>query len=85
MALENEFQEAQIKVKTLPNQDSDVLLRFYALFKQSTVGDAGGKKPGMLDFVGKAKYDAWETLKGISREEAMAQYVALVNERIAAA
>ena len=41
-------------------------LEFYALYKQATEGDVSGKRPGMMDFVGRAKFDAWEKLKGMS-------------------
>lgn len=50
-------------------------LRFYGLFKQATVGKNDTKRPGMLDFIGKAKWDAWEALGDMSSEEAMQQYV----------
>ena len=50
-------------------------LEFYALYKQATAGDVSGKRPGMMDFVGRAKYDAWEKLKGTSSDQAMQQYI----------
>ena len=50
-------------------------LEFYALYKQATEGDVSGKRPGMMDFVGRAKYDAWEKLKGMSSDDAMQQYI----------
>ncbi|MCY1517986.1 Acyl CoA binding protein [compost metagenome] len=56
------------------------LLRLYALFKQGSEGDAHGDKPGMTDFVGRYKFEAWEALRGTAREQAMAQYIALVEE-----
>jgi acyl-CoA-binding protein len=55
------------------------LLSLYALYKQATAGDVEGKRPGMLDLKGRAKFDAWTTRKGITRTAAMEQYVALVN------
>ena len=54
---------------------NELKLQMYALFKQATEGDVTGKKPGMMDFVGRAKYLAWEELKGSSSEEAMQQYI----------
>jgi len=81
-----EFQQAQIKVKTLPRTPGpDQLLRLYALFKQATAGDCTGKRPGRLDFRGRAKYDSWSARKGMSKEDAMDGYVALVDELLAAA
>ncbi|KAM4698304.1 acyl-CoA-binding protein [Rhinophrynus dorsalis] len=56
------------------------MLEIYALYKQGTVGDINTTRPGMLDFKGKAKWDAWEKKKGISQEEARAQYIKLVEE-----
>ncbi|MGC8119475.1 acyl-CoA-binding protein [Marinobacter sp. VGCF2001] len=54
---------------------NELKLEFYALYKQATDGDVGGKRPGMMDFVGRAKYDAWEKLKGMSSDDAMQQYI----------
>ncbi|CAI9573207.1 unnamed protein product [Staurois parvus] len=56
------------------------MLKVYALYKQATVGDVNTPRPGMLDFKGKAKWDAWESKKGISQEDARAQYIQLVKE-----
>lgn len=80
MPLEDDFQTAQIRVKQLtrtppPNQ----LLELYSLYKQATAGDVSGPKPGMLDFKGKAKYEAWAGRKGTSKEAAMKKYVELVQ------
>ncbi len=69
-------QEAQ-QLSSKPS--NDVLLQLYALYKQSTVGDVNGKRPGFTDLVGRAKYDAWAKLKGSSQEDAMQRYVDLVE------
>lgn len=58
---------------------NEVLLKLYALFKQSTEGDVAGKRPGFTDMVGRAKYDAWAALKGTSSDAAMQQYIELVK------
>jgi acyl-CoA-binding protein len=80
MALEDDFRSAQERVKTLKTRPSnDTLLELYSLFKQATEGDVQGKRPGMLDLKGRAKYDAWAGRKGLGRETAMQQYVALVE------
>ncbi|WNG38882.1 acyl-CoA-binding protein [Archangium minus] len=80
MALEDDFRSAQERVKTLTTRPSnDTLLELYSLFKQATEGDVQGKRPGMLDLKGRAKYDAWAGRKGVAREAAMQQYVALVE------
>ncbi|QRN94737.1 acyl-CoA-binding protein [Archangium violaceum] len=81
MALEDDFRSAQERVKTLTTRPSnDTLLELYSLFKQATDGDVQGKRPGMLDIKGRAKYDAWAGRKGLGREAAMQQYVALVEK-----
>lgn len=74
-----EFEKAAQEVQGLRRKPgNDMLLRLYALYKQATAGDAGGEAPGMMDFVARAKYDAWAKLKGTGREEAMKKYIALV-------
>ncbi len=55
-------------------------LQMYALFRQAKDGDVSGKRPGMLDPVGRFKYDAWAKLKGMSSEDAMQQYVDRVQK-----
>jgi acyl-CoA-binding protein len=55
------------------------MLRLYALFKQARLGDAAGNRPGMFDPVGRAKYDAWASLKGMAPESAMEAYIDLVD------
>jgi len=59
---------------------NELKLKMYSLFKQATEGDVSGKKPGMMDFVARAKFSAWEELKGMSSEEAMQQYIDAVEE-----
>lgn len=79
--LKSEFEQAQADVKTLTERPSnDDLLALYAHFKQATDGDVSGKRPGMLDMVGRAKYDAWAGLKGVSKDDAMQKYIDKVNE-----
>ncbi|AOY90946.1 acyl-CoA-binding protein [Cupriavidus sp. USMAA2-4] len=79
--LQARFDQAQIDVKQLSERPSNMtLLRLYALFKQGSEGDAHGDKPGMTDFVGRYKFEAWETLKGTGQDEAKEKYIALVEE-----
>jgi acyl-CoA-binding protein len=81
MALVDEFNEAQILVKKLTKMPATTeLLDLYALYKQATVGDVQGKRPGMLDMKGRAKYDAWTSQKSLSKDDAMKAYVALVAQ-----
>jgi len=78
--LKAQFEQAQKDVKTLTKRPSNEdLLTLYALFKQGSEGDVSGKRPGMLDMVGRAKYDAWEKLRGTSTDEARTQYIAKVK------
>ncbi len=81
MTLADDFSAAQLGVKQLPRTPaSDELLELYAYYKQATVGDASGDRPGMLDFKGRAKFDAWSARKGMSADQAMTAYVALVEK-----
>ncbi|MDG4594240.1 MAG: acyl-CoA-binding protein [Candidatus Contendobacter sp.] len=78
--LASRFQTAAEDSKKLSKRpDNDTLLKLYAYFKQGSAGDVEGKRPGFTDLVGRAKYDAWAKLKGITNEEAMRQYIDLVD------
>eukprot|EP00127_Corallochytrium_limacisporum_P005954 Clim_evm31s215 gene=Clim_evmTU31s215 len=75
-----DFDTAAVKAKTLKSSPSnDELLEMYALFKQGTIGDCSGARPGMFDPKGRAKYDAWEKIKGMSQEDAKEKYIAVVQ------
>jgi acyl-CoA-binding protein len=82
MSTENElFESAALAVKSLPQRpDDNTMLQLYALYKQGSSGDVSGSKPGFFDFVGVAKYEAWEKLQGTSQEEAQAAYIELVRK-----
>ncbi|WP_306396082.1 acyl-CoA-binding protein [Telluria beijingensis] len=81
MSLQEQFNQAQIDSKNLSERpDNMTLLKIYALFKQGSSGDVTGERPGMTDFVARAKYDAWAGLQGTSQEEAQQQYVDLIEE-----
>ena len=76
--LKTKFEEAVNYIQTAEGDfkpSNEMKLEFYALYKQATEGDVSGKRPGMMDFVGRAKYDAWEKLKGMSSDDAMQQYI----------
>lgn len=73
------FQKAAKEVNDLDERPDDKdLLELYALYKQATVGDVTGARPGAFDFKNRAKYDAWAKRKGTSKDDAMKAYVALV-------
>lgn len=74
--LKAQFEQAQKDVNTLTKRPSnDDFLFLYAHFKQAGKGDVKGERPGMLDMVGRAKYDAWAKLKGMKPDDAMKKYV----------
>lgn len=79
--LKARFEQAAQEAQNLPKRpENDTLLKLYALYKQGTAGDVSGARPGILDMTGRLKYDAWAKLKGTTGDEAMAQYVALVDQ-----
>ena len=78
--LKTAFQTAVADSKKLPEKpDNMTLLKIYALYKQATEGDVEGKRPGFTDMVGRAKYDAWAAIKGKGKDEAMQEYVDLIE------
>lgn len=80
--LKTQFDEAVNYIQTAEGDfkpSNEMKLEFYALYKQATEGDVSGKRPGMMDFVGRAKYDAWAELKGTSSDEAMQKYIDKLN------
>lgn len=79
--LKAQFEQAAQDAQQLPKRPgNDVLLKLYGLYKQGTSGDVVGARPGILDMQGRMKYDAWAKLKGASAEQAMQDYVALVEQ-----
>ena len=84
-SLDADFDAAASASKTLRKApDNDTLLALYSLYKQATVGDVSGERPGALDMVNRAKFDAWSGRKGTSREDAMKAYIELVTKLKAA-
>ena len=74
--LKSTFEGAIKSAKTLKERPSDDdMLALYALYKQATDGDVSGSKPGMFDFVGRAKFEAWSELAGTSADDAMQKYI----------
>ncbi|MFD1001753.1 acyl-CoA-binding protein [Ohtaekwangia kribbensis] len=81
MELQQQFESAVARSKELTRRPTnEELLLLYALFKQATEGDVSGERPGGFDFKAIAKYDAWEELKGKSKELAMQDYIQLVEK-----
>lgn len=84
MALADEFESAQGQVKKLartPNPSD--LLQLYSLFKQASLGDVSGARPGMLDMRARAKFDAWSKRRGMDTAEAQAAYIEVVERLVA--
>ncbi|CAE7939050.1 DBI, partial [Symbiodinium sp. KB8] len=85
--LQAKFEEAVKKVREGDSEKGkavpdDRKLLVYALYKQATEGDVNTKRPGMLDFKGKAKWDAWKKQEGKSKEDAMRDYIAEVEAQM---
>ena len=81
MELQQSFEEAQKKTSrfsTKPSQEE--LLELYSLYKQGSEGDVQGERPGGFDFKAIAKFDAWKSKLGISKEDAMDTYIKLVDQ-----
>ncbi len=79
--LAKQFEQAVADSKNLPERpDNATLLKLYALYKQGSAGDVDGKRPGFTDMVGRAKWDAWNEVKGTDQTDAMKQYIALIED-----
>jgi acyl-CoA-binding protein len=78
--LASQFEAAQANLKLLSERPGNVtLLKIYSLYKQATNGDNNEKKPAFSDFVARAKWEAWTGQKGLTADQAMRQYVELVE------
>ena len=78
--LKKQFEAAAANSKNLSERpDNTTMLKIYALYKQASVGDNTEKKPGFTDLVGRAKWDAWNGIKGVNTKDAMQQYVDLIE------
>ncbi|NMM27385.1 MAG: acyl-CoA-binding protein [Glaciimonas sp.] len=81
MPLQSLFEQAVADSKNLPERpDNMTLLKLYALYKQGSAGDVQGARPGMTDFVARAKWDAWAGLKGLSQDQGIQQYLGLITD-----
>lgn len=79
--LRSQFEDAAHQARTdLPSSLSkEVKSQIYGLYKQATEGDVTGSRPSLLQLTAQAKYDAWKKVQGMSKEDAMQQYVALIH------
>ena len=78
--LKAQFEQAVQDSKALPEKpDNMTLLKIYGLYKQASDGDASGERPGVTDFIARAKWDAWHEYKGQATEVAMQHYIDLVE------
>ena len=79
--LQADFLDAVFRSKSLSQRpDPATLLRLYALYKQASSGDAQGERPGAMDFVARAKWDAWAAMRGQDSAHAMAAYIRQVQD-----
>jgi acyl-CoA-binding protein len=77
--MKKDFEKAAADVQNFKKRpDDEDMLRLYALYKQATVGDVQGDRPGAFKFADRAKYDAWAKAKGTSSKQAMESYIKLV-------
>uniref|UniRef100_A0A3B3R2F4 Acyl-CoA binding domain containing 7 n=1 Tax=Paramormyrops kingsleyae TaxID=1676925 RepID=A0A3B3R2F4_9TELE len=84
ITLKAEFEKLAEDVKNVKTRPEDQeLLDMYGLYKQATVGDINTEKPGLLDFKGKAKWEAWSSRTGMSKDDAMTAYIAIAKDVIA--
>lgn len=75
------FEAAVAESKSLSERpDNQTLLKLYALYKQGTTGDVDGKRPGFTDMIGRAKWDAWNELKGMAIDDAQKAYIDLISD-----
>ncbi|NXW92292.1 ECI2 isomerase, partial [Alopecoenas beccarii] len=82
---QKDFEKAQEQLKLLKKDPgNETKLNLYALFKQATEGPCNSPKPGMLDFVKKAKWDAWNSLGNLSQDNARQKYIELVSSLLSA-
>lgn len=79
MSLDEKFTKAAEDVKKLSQLDNDNLLYLYGLYKQVTCGDCNVSKPGFLDLKGQAKWNAWESRKGLEKTKAQKKYIEKVE------
>ncbi len=84
-----EFDKAVAYVRALPKGESrltqETQLKFYANFKQATVGTCkqhGGSQPWAVQLEARAKWDAWNAVGDKSKEEAMKDYVAELEKAV---
>ena len=78
--IKTEFEDAVQRANNLPNQPPEILLEMYGLYKQALIGDVVGKKPGRVKLKARYKYEAWDSRKGMSKEEAMKAYIELIQK-----
>ena len=81
MNLDDNFKSAADRATKLTKRPpNDILLQLYALYKQGNEGEIKGDRPGFADFEGRAKFDAWNKIKGKSNDEAKQEYILLVEK-----
>lgn len=79
-SLQKSFEAHAEQVKNLARPaTNEELSQLYGLYKQATLGDNNTPKPGLFDLKGKAKWEAWNSKRGLSKEDAQKQYIDFVR------
>jgi len=78
----SDFQQATRRARTLPSQPREIELELHGLYRQATLGDVSGSRPAVFEVEGRARFDAWNRRRGMSRTDAMRAYVELVGKLV---
>ena len=82
--LKQRFEKATVDIRGLTKRPTNgEFQQLYGLFKQATAGDVAGKRPGLTNPLERGRYDGWAAYKGLSTEDAMKQYIAVVESLLA--
>ena len=71
-----------MKKKKVLKLSDNIVGDFYKFYKQSTIGDCNIVKPSMFNFTECAKWNAWNSIKGMTNEEAKSNYIDLYKSVI---
>ena len=80
MSLRESFEQSVKKLESFDERPgNEDLLKLYALYKQATIGNVADERPVGFDFKAIAKYNAWNALKDMTQDDAMKEYIQLVD------
>ena len=75
-------QAANDASKLVGKVDDDTLLVIYGFYKQATIGDNNTEKPSFFNFKASKKWEAWNSVKGLSKVVAQGQYIKHINDNL---